>query len=78
MFIVALFFLSRHCFIQNLLTWRTIGLGREKSGLFHLLLSESRRHSSAVKTSIPIRANVSALSPFKNYVSDVWHFGILG
>jgi hypothetical protein len=70
----CIIFLSGHCFIQNLLTWKTIGLGREKSGLFHLLLPESRRHSSAVKTSIPIRANVSALSPFKNSVSDIWHF----
>ena len=67
-------FLSGHCFIQNLLTWRMIGLGKEKSGLFHLLLPESRRHSSIVKTSIPIRANVSNLSPFKNSIFDVWHF----
>jgi hypothetical protein len=67
----CIIFLSGHCFIQNLLTWRMIGLGEEKSGLFHLLLLESRRHSIAVQTSIPIRANVFALSPFKNFVFDV-------
>jgi len=30
-------FFANHCFIQNLTTWMTIGVGREANGLFYLL-----------------------------------------
>jgi hypothetical protein len=33
----CLIFLAEYCFIQQLSGWRTIGMGREKAGLYHLL-----------------------------------------
>jgi hypothetical protein len=36
-FSCCLTFLADFCFIQNLLTWKMIGVGRENAGLFHLL-----------------------------------------
>ncbi|XP_057981102.1 uncharacterized protein LOC131166525 [Malania oleifera] len=36
----CLIFLSKKCFIQDLLTWRTTGMGEVKNGLYHLLQNE--------------------------------------
>jgi hypothetical protein len=36
-----LIFLAGFCFIQNLLTWKTIGLGKENGSLFHLMLQDN-------------------------------------
>jgi Flp pilus assembly protein protease CpaA len=32
----CLIFFASFCFIQNMFTWSTIGLGKEKDGLFYL------------------------------------------
>lgn len=63
-------FLTGFCFIQNLHTWRTIGLGREHGGLFHLL------QVSKGSISIPISHFISALvsNNVKDVSLDIWHF----
>jgi len=33
----CLIFVPKHCFIQNLISWGTIGVGEERDGLFYLL-----------------------------------------
>jgi hypothetical protein len=66
----CLIFLDGFCFIQNLHTWRTIGLGREHGGLFHLL--------QVSKGSIfaPVSPFISVLvsNNVKDVSSDIWHF----
>ena len=32
----CIFFLSKHCFIQDLQQWKMIGMGREQNGLYLL------------------------------------------
>jgi hypothetical protein len=36
----CLIFINNYCFIQNLVQWRTIGVGEEKDGLFYLMKYE--------------------------------------
>jgi hypothetical protein len=67
----CLIFLASFCFIQNLLTWKTIGLGREKDGLFHLMLQDD------YDLNFPsITATVNASIPFsvKDVSANVWHY----
>jgi hypothetical protein len=66
----CLIFLAGFCFIQNLRTWRTIGLGRELGGLFHLL------QVSKGSISTPVSPFISALvsNNVKDVSSDIWHF----
>lgn len=63
-FSCCLIFLADYCFIQNLLTWKMIGVGRENDGLFHLL-------DSPVLPSPVISAHSLSV---KQVSSDVWHF----
>jgi hypothetical protein len=67
----CLIFLAGFCFIQNLLTWKTIGLGEEKSGLFHLIMQADHALHSASITSTD---HASSSLPFKDASNDVWHF----
>jgi hypothetical protein len=67
----CLIFLVGFCFIQNLLTWKTIGLGEEKSGLFHLIMQADHALHSASITSTD-HASSSLL--FKDASNDVCHF----
>jgi hypothetical protein len=63
----CLIFLADYCFIQNLLTWKMIGVGRENDGLFHLL-----DNSLLPSFASPV---ISAHSlSVKQVSSDVWHF----
>lgn len=41
-------FLADHCFFQNLTTWRTIGMGELRSGLYYWLPISSAHLSSVV------------------------------
>jgi hypothetical protein len=62
----CLIILADFCFIQNLLTWRMIGVGRERGGLFHLL---NKPVFSSI-SSVPSAQSFSV----KTISSDVWHF----
>ena len=64
-------FLVGFCFIQNLLTWKIIGLGKEKGGLFHLMLQDD---SNLRFPSITVTVNASPPLPVKDVSADVWHY----
>jgi hypothetical protein len=72
-------FLYGYCFMQNLSTWKTIGVGKEHHGLYYLM------HSSKLENPTPsFAANNSQLislqpQPFSSAIktpshADVWHF----
>jgi hypothetical protein len=67
----CLIFLAGFCFIQNLLTWKTIGLGEKKSGLFHLILQDDHLSHYA---SITTTTSASSSLPFNDASNDVWHY----
>ena len=75
-------FLSKFCFIQNLTSWRTIGVGKEAGGLYHLLqnpvsaLSRNSAFSNPVKTmSQPTITNLASASFFVHSVNNsLWHY----
>jgi hypothetical protein len=64
--------------MQNLSPWKTIGVGEERSGLYHLL-QVSGKHSPIVSNSVVSFFNnisnsaVSATS-IKNVSDDIWHY----
>jgi hypothetical protein len=60
----CLIFLHQHCFIQNLVSWGTIGVGEERDGLFYLLQNDPSVHVPFV---------FSALS-INNVSDDIWHY----
>jgi hypothetical protein len=66
-FSCCLIFLDDYCFIQNLLTWKMIGVGRENDGLFHLL------DNSVLPSFASPVISAHSLS-VKQVSSDVWHF----
>jgi hypothetical protein len=74
----CLIFLGSYCFMQNLSPWKTIGVGEERSGLYHLL-QVSGKHSPIVSNSVVSFFNnisnsaVSATS-IKNVSDDIWHY----
>jgi hypothetical protein len=74
----CLIFLGSYCFMQNLSPWKTIGVGEERSGLYHLL-QVSGKHSPIVPNSVVSFFNnvsnsaVSATS-IKNVSDDIWHY----
>jgi hypothetical protein len=41
----CLIFIAGYCFIQNLHTWRTIGMGRQRGGLFHFFANIQGNYS---------------------------------
>jgi hypothetical protein len=57
----CLIFIPKFCFVQNLTSWETIGVGEENDGLFYLVRSES----------VPL---VSSVVSIKNVTSDIWHY----
>jgi hypothetical protein len=57
----CLIFIHKFCFVQNLTSWETIGVGEEKDGLFYLVRSES----------VPL---VSSAVSIKNVSNDIWHY----
>jgi hypothetical protein len=59
-----LIFINNFCFTQNLVQWRTIGVGEEKDDLFYLM--KTPRRSSAVS-----RAYHASL---KDPSTNLWHF----
>lgn len=60
----CLILLANFCFIQSLLPRRTIGVGREQSGLFYLLHKPDLHSTSAKAFSVSI----------KNVSNDIWHY----
>jgi hypothetical protein len=63
----CLIFLAGFCFIQNLCPWRTIGVGREKGGLFYLLQDPK-------VSSTPSSSYTTCFSSIKTSLSDVCHY----
>jgi hypothetical protein len=60
----CLIFITSYCFIQNLTNWKTIGLGEERGGLFHLLQPASKFFANPGINSATL----------KNSLTDLWHF----
>jgi hypothetical protein len=60
----CLIFIANYCFIQNLVTWKTIGVGEERGGLFYLMQAPKANATSS-------RVLIASL---KNPSSDLWHF----
>jgi len=58
----CLIFLAIFCFIQSLLDWVTIGVGRQQGGLFYLL-HKPRLHSAQVYS-----------ASIKNASNYIWHY----
>ena len=63
----CVFFLSHFCFIQDLVTWKRIGLGRKKNGLYFLQDSTD----AVLSSSFPLVAAHTAVN--NTPVFDVWH-----
>jgi len=67
-------FFANYCFIQNLTSWMTIGVGREANELYYLLdepaVPTSDVFSSSFSNSVhfPISAHV------KSVATDLWHY----
>jgi len=67
-------FFANYCFIQNLTSWMTIGVGRKANGLYYLLdelaVPASNVFSSYFSNSVhfPISAHV------KSIATDLWHY----
>jgi hypothetical protein len=60
----CLIFIANHCFIQNLVNWKTIGVGEERGGLFYLLQApKTVANNSRVLT-----------ASLKDSSSDLWHY----
>jgi hypothetical protein len=74
-------FLSKFCFVQNLTSWRTIGVGKEAGGLYHLLqnpisaLSRNSAFFNPVKSMS--RTTITDLASASFFVQSVnnslWH-----
>jgi hypothetical protein len=86
-FTCCLIFIANHCFIQNLITWTTIGVGRARGGLFHLLLTatnsdlaaqpSSRVLSIANKqpcVSVSVKDSTCVSVSVKDPSTDLWHY----
>jgi len=66
-------FFANYCFIQNLTTWMTIGVGREANGLFYLLDNPdmlSKADSSSCKFVVPFQFSATV----KSVSTDIWHY----
>ena len=68
----CLVFLGSFCFIQDLVHWNMIGLGKATRGLY-LLQHNSFPSSSVLAVSSPAPSQTSA-ADFTTVTSDLWHF----
>jgi hypothetical protein len=57
----CLIFIHKFCFVQNLTSWETIGVGEEKHGLFYLVQPDSV-------------SSVSSAFSISNVSEDIWHY----
>jgi len=51
----CLIFIAEYCFIQQLLGWKMIGLGKERGGLYHLMLHDLAGFSDSSFSVTPIK-----------------------
>lgn len=66
----CLTFFTNYCVIQDLHTWRMIGMGEQQAGLYYLL-QNFQNEAKIVSSSIPSTSKVvSVISPF----FDLWHY----
>ncbi|KAF5453563.1 hypothetical protein F2P56_028460, partial [Juglans regia] len=72
----CLIFLSNSCFLQDLASWTTIGMGEVRGGLYHLL--NSRVSPSALTDAWPIFTHKdqfpSASATHSASFHDLWHY----
>ncbi len=66
---MLLSFLSKFCFIQNLIKWKVIGLGEEKGGLYFL-----QNQASTPDFALPTTINKSVSFHSTNIDLDLWHY----
>jgi hypothetical protein len=65
-------FYANYCFIQNLTTWMTIGVGREANGLFYLLDNPDMLSKADSSCKFPVPFQFSAT--VKSVSTDIWHY----
>jgi hypothetical protein len=76
----CLFFLSKFCFVQDLVRWRTIGMGEEKGGLYFLQGQTPSSATSQGPSSLKsVSVSVSVSSANKTVTNrssnqDMWHY----
>lgn len=72
----CLIFLSNSCFLQDLASWTTIGIGEVRGGLYHLL--RSRVSPSALVDAWPFflskDQSISASATHTASLSSLWHY----
>jgi hypothetical protein len=68
----CLIFLAGYCFIQSLHHWRTIGVAKEKAGLFYLL--PENEVSSNASESVPSFHKHVSFNSIKEPSCDLWHY----
>ncbi|CAA3011464.1 Retrovirus-related Pol poly from transposon TNT 1-94 [Olea europaea subsp. europaea] len=65
----CLIFIFAYCFIQDLLFWKTIGIGKIDGGLYHLQLQPSQQqHHTSLSNTFEPTANTAY-----NHSFDLWH-----
>jgi hypothetical protein len=72
----CIFFLSNYYFMQDLLYWRMIGMGKQHNGLYLLDISSTSNHVAAITSSVSSFHNLLySLSLVKHTNNDlhVWH-----
>jgi hypothetical protein len=57
----CLIFIAEYCFIQQLLGWKMIGLGKERGGLYHLMLHELAGFSDSSVSVTPIKPHFNSV-----------------
>jgi hypothetical protein len=73
----CIFFLSTYCFIQDLMHWRMIGMGKQQNGLYLLDLTSDSQHSAATTshTTPNLQKYLYSLTSIKDSNNNlhVWH-----
>ncbi|KAG7994170.1 hypothetical protein I3843_01G043100 [Carya illinoinensis] len=68
-------FFSQNCFIQNFLSWTTIGMGEMNNGFYHLVNAEVSPPALLHQISVSLPKSFSVSNTFKSVdsISDLWH-----
>jgi mRNA-degrading endonuclease HigB of HigAB toxin-antitoxin module len=71
----CIFFLSNYCFIQDLMHWRMIGMGKQQNALYILDLSSNSKHVVAHTSTTNLQSFMYSLSSVKHIENNVhvWH-----
>ena len=72
----CIFFLSTYCFVQDLMHWRMIGMGKQHNGLYLLdVSSDSTQVAAATVSTSSLQKHLYSLSSIKHSSNNfhVWH-----